>query len=208
MRSNESSGTQPEAHTPAKIACFAAGTLIKTQDGPVAIEELEIGDMVHTVDSHVQPIQWIGKVHLRRGGTQAAIRIAAGALGECCPERDLLVSPNHRMVISGWRAEALFGQDEVLVCASDLVNDHSIRQEPSEDPVTYYHFMFEKHEIVESNGAPSESFHPGRVPVAELDSQIREELFNLFPDLTDDVAAYGCAARISVDASGARALVE
>ncbi|MEM9778599.1 MAG: Hint domain-containing protein [Pseudomonadota bacterium] len=194
--------------TPSKIACFAAGTLIKTQDGDAPIEELEVGDMVHTVDSHLQPIHWIGKAHLPQGGAQAAIRISAGALGENMPEWDLLVSPNHRMVVSGWRAETLFGQEEVLVAASDLVNDSTIRREPAEDPVTYYHIMFEKHEIVESNGAPSESFHPGRVPLTELDAQIRDELLSLFPELTDDVAAYGCAARVTVDTQGARALAD
>ncbi len=178
------------------VACFAKDTLIRTQDGNIPVQDLAAGDMVETLDSGVQPVRWISAAHLPRAGRHAPVKIKAGALGEQSPARDLFVSPNHRMVLGGHRAQALFGQLEVLVAAQDLLNDSTIRPTDSEAPVTYYHIMFDKHEVVFSNGAPSESFHPALVPVDHLAPSVRDEIFMIFPDLGQDITAYGCAARV------------
>src|SRR5690606_28026873 len=99
------------------------------------------------------------------------IRVAAGALGDNLPSQDLVVSPAHRVVLSGWRAEVMFGQPRVLARARDLVNDTTIRPEPGPKRVEYFHILFDRHEIVFSNDAPSESFHPRD---AALDNMARE----------------------------------
>ncbi len=89
------------------------------------------------------------------------IRIKANALGKGLPKRDLLVSPQHRILVSDWRAELMFGVSEVLVAAKHLVNDRDIRVATDLDEFEYYHILFESHQTVFSEGLPSESFHPG-----------------------------------------------
>ena len=111
------------------------------------------------------------------------------------PERDLLVSPQHRMLVSDWRCEALFGETEMLVPAKALVNDSTVTVEYDADEVVYYHFMFAQHEIVYANGVESESFHPGELGLSTLDMAARDELFRIFPQLDGNVDAFGAPAR-------------
>lgn len=160
--------------------CFVAGTLIKTPDGPRLVEDLCEGDLVTTMDNGAQPICWVGKRTVAGAGDFAPIRFAKGALGNDAP---LLVSPQHRMLIEGWRAELLFGEDAVLVAAKHLVNADTVHVQPMRE-VTYHHLLFDGHEIVYSNGAPSESFHPGET-ILDGDEALRAEIAVLFPELDE-----------------------
>ncbi len=105
------------------IACFTRDTLIETEHGHCRIQDLVVGDRVRTLDHGLQPVRWIGSQSVPGTAAFAPIRIKKGALGNT---RDLLVSPQHRMLISGWRAEMLFGQEQVLAPAKALVNDITI----------------------------------------------------------------------------------
>ena len=125
------------------------------------------------------------------------IRIQAGALGEQKPERDLVVSQNHCVLISDWRCELLFGEDEVLAPAKALLNDSTITIDHTCEDVTYYHFIFDQHEIVYSNNVETESFHPA-AGLDMVDDAKREELFKIFPQLEDDIDAFGPQARASL----------
>jgi hypothetical protein len=169
--------------------------VIKTQIGESSIEELAAGDMVVTMDHGPQPIRWIGSSKRRAIGDMAPILIRKGALGNT---RDLRVSPQHRMLLSGWQAEVLFGEREVLATAKSLVNDHSnLREEGGE--VEYFHMLFDTHEIVYAEGAPSESFHPGPEGWKALDAPTRNEILELFPQLANgNFDSYGPSARASL----------
>lgn len=139
-------------------ACFVTGTLIDTPDGPRAIETLTEGDLVETRDSGPQPILWVSRRHAPGDGDHAPIRIMAGALGNT---RDLLVSPQHRMLIDGWRAELFFGTDEVLVAAKHLVAAHDRIHVQKMREVAYFHLLLDGHQILYAEGIPAESFDPG-----------------------------------------------
>ncbi len=176
------------------IICFATGTMIRTPRGERRIEHLAQGDLVFTLDSGPQPIRWIGSKTVRASGALAPIRFARGALGN---DRDLYVSPQHRMLLSGASARRVSGRDHVLAPALALV-DHARVSVAFGGAVTYRHMMFDRHQVVIANGAPSESFHPGGIALDTLDACARDELFAVFPDLRSNVAAYGDVARPSL----------
>lgn len=181
------------------LICVARGTQIDTVQGPVAVEDLRNGDRVRTLDGPPQAVRWVGarKVladELARDPSMYPIRIEPGALGEGRPCRPLLVSPQHRIYFQDWRAQLLFGEDQVLVPAQSLVNDHSIRRDRSVDEVEYFHILFDTHQIIFTDGAPTESFHPGAYALGALDPQVRAELFKLFPEFLDGLG-YGDSAR-------------
>ena len=184
------------------VVCFARDTLILTQYGEVPIQNLKIGDLVQTRDHGLQPIRWLAMRGVDASASLAPIRICQGALGN---DRDLLVSPHHRMLITDWRAELLFGEPEVLVAARDLVNDTTIRPAPM-PWVEYHHFMFDQHQLVQANGAWSESFFPGHFALRAIDSGPRDELFAVFPELRNGNDSYGPAARTSPKPIEARLL--
>lgn len=54
------------------------------------------------------------------------IRIHAGAVGMEIPDEDLLVSPQHRMLVTEAVAQSLFDTSEAFVMMKDLINGYSI----------------------------------------------------------------------------------
>jgi hypothetical protein len=159
--------------------CFAKGTLIETPDGPRYIDSLSEGDLVTTLDHGPQRIRWIGGQKMPGTGVNAPVHFAAGALGNIRP---LVVSQNHRMLVSGPMAELLFGQAEVLVAAKHLVNDTTIRIRPCAE-VSYHHFLCDAHEVVFAEGCPAESLYPGAQTLDVLAPQDRDEIVAAFPHL-------------------------
>jgi VCBS repeat-containing protein len=191
--------------------CVLRGTRIDTARGRVAVEALEVGDRVQTLDSGYQPVRWLGSRRLGRRDLENApelrpIRLARGALGAQCPDQALVVSPQHRVLVSGWKAELHFGQSEVLVPAKCLVNDLDITIAHDLEDVEYFHILFDRHEIMVTNGALTESFFPGDYVLDALDQPVRDELAALFPALLADPDGFGPAARASVKVTEAAVL--
>lgn len=185
---------------PAGVICFTPGTMILTPDGPRDVASLHEGDRVQTKDNGGAEVLWIGKrkitgARLKAIPTLCPVRLRAGALDKDVPDAGLLVSPDHRMVLRGPRARALFREDEVLVTARDLVNDHSIIFDHSVREVTYIHMMLAKHEIVFANGVATESFHPASAEVASMALNEQERLFDRLPEIRGNSYAYGAYAR-------------
>ncbi|MCQ0969878.1 Hint domain-containing protein [Paracoccus sp. TK19116] len=170
------------------LPCFTAGTMIATADGPRAVDELKAGDMVVTKDRGLQPIRWIGSRKLTTRMLAAnpgirPIRIAAGALGHGKPERELLVSPQHRILVNSKIAINMFGTSEVLVAAKQLLSLDGVDYATDLQEVEYVHFMFDTHEVVVSNGAESESLYAGPQALKSLDTNALRELVAIFPEL-------------------------
>ncbi|MGB0968881.1 MAG: Hint domain-containing protein [Halocynthiibacter sp.] len=173
------------------LTCFVKGTLISTVAGQKLIEDLQIGDMIVTRDNGQKPVRWVGMKTVVGQDAFAPIIFRKGAVGNL---RDLRVSPLHRMLISGWQSEMLFGDAEVLACAKHLVNGETIYSEPC-NQITYFHVLFDQHEIILGEGCPSESFFPGPATLGSVEYEVREELFALFPELATHPEIYGPTAR-------------
>ncbi|MBJ2151873.1 Hint domain-containing protein [Paracoccus sp. IB05] len=169
------------------IPCFTPGTLIATPRGEVPVEELRAGDRVITRDNGIQEIRWIGEKaltgqQLRVESHLQPVLVKAHSLGNGLPERDMLVSPNHRLLVANDRTQLYFDEHEVLVSAKHLVGANGIHQIESIG-VSYIHFMCDRHEVVLSNGAWTESFQPGDYTLKGMGNAQRNEIFELFPDL-------------------------
>jgi hypothetical protein len=78
------------------------------------------------------------------------------------------VSPQHRILVSGWQSALHWGADEVLVPARALVDGVRVAVDGAAAEVTYYHLVFDRHEIVESEGLLSESYLPGPLTLRGL----------------------------------------
>jgi len=162
------------------FACFAFGTRIETIQGEVPVETLQAGDMVRTSDNGFQPLLYLARKKVSAMGRFAPVRFRKGALGNT---RDLLVSQQHRMIVSGWQAELLCGQTEVFVPAKHLVNGGDVDLVYG-GSVEYFHLLFAQHEVVFSEGIPTESYFPGgELSLEEQDA--RDECKTLFPELAD-----------------------
>jgi YD repeat-containing protein len=132
--------------------CYCAGTRILTKDGEVLVENLAVGQLLVTASGDAKPIRWIGhrRIDLSRHPEPdmvRPVRIAAGAFAEGVPARDLLVSPDHAMLVDG-----------ALIPARLLVNHRSITLEHDVAAVTYYHVELDRHDIIIAEGAQAETY--------------------------------------------------
>jgi hypothetical protein len=132
--------------------CFLSGTRILTVSGNEPIEKLKIGDVVGTWRGQFVPIRWIGyrTVTSRFGDPMRIwpIRIKAGSLDEGAPSRDLVLSPDHAILIN-----------DILIQAGALVNGTSIIRETNvPETFTYYHIELDEHVLILAEGTPAETF--------------------------------------------------
>lgn len=193
------------------VICFTKGTSIRTPDGPKRVEELREGDRLQTKDNGGQEILWIGERRMTGARLHAMphlrpVRIKTGALGEGEPDEDLLVSPDHRLLVKGPAALVLFNTPEVLVAAKDLVNDHNVLIEHGLREVTYIHMMLDRHQVVWANGVETESFHPANTSLPDIQEDQRARLFEVMPELEQDPHKYGDYARRNLSPSEAEIL--
>ncbi len=215
VRSNVTPTNAPDTSDPGAIVdvpCFAAGTQIATPDGSVSIEQLSVGDLVLTADNGPQKIRWIGARALNASDLTTRpnlrpIRIAAGSLGSDLPKRDLRVSSQHRMMVRSPIAVRMFDSKEILVPACKLVGVPGITVEDGAQDVVYYHMLFDRHEIVYAESAPSESLFTGAQALASVHPGARAEILELFPELLHPEHEPRPARRIPDQGRRTRALI-
>ncbi|MEL7178503.1 MAG: Hint domain-containing protein [Pseudomonadota bacterium] len=169
--------------------CFTYGVLIATTDGPRPIETLRVGDRVALEDGTESVIRWIGRRKYSLEEITAKpklrpVRIVQGALGSGLPKRDMLISRQHRMLIQSKIAERMFGEPEVLVSAIRLTTLPGVFIDESVKEVEYFHLLFDRHEIIFAEGAPSESLFTGPEALKALGREAREEIQELFPEIS------------------------
>lgn len=183
------------------VPCFTPGTLIATPKGERKVEELAVGDRIITRDNGMQEIRWIGRREM--SGEELAAKehlrpvlIQQGALGNGLPERDMMVSPQHRVLIANDKTALYFEEREVLVAAKHLTDMDGI-DVVDVSHTTYIHIMFDQHEVILSDGTWTESFQPGDMSLAGVGDASREEILELFPELAtrEGIAAYAAARK-------------
>ncbi|SHL39820.1 Hint domain-containing protein [Halomonas caseinilytica] len=158
--------------------CFAAGTMIATPDGEIAVETLSIGDLVMTASGESVPVKWLGRQTIGRltaSGNNAPVRVREDALAPGQPNRDLVLTAHHGLVI-----------DDLVIDAGALVNHDSIDYVPNSelpDTVTYYHIEMENREVVIANGTEVETY------IDYIDRQA-------FDNYDEYVALYGTETRV------------
>jgi hypothetical protein len=181
---------------PRATPCFTPGTMITTQRGEIPVELISAGDRVVTRDNGIQAVRWVGKTQMFLHDFQVdphllPVFIQQGSLGKGLPERDMMVSPNHRILVANTRSTVRYAEREVLVAAKHLAAQgvHTVQSSGT----TYVHFMCDRHEVVLSNGIWTETFHPEDSSLKGIGNAQRLEIFEIFPELKTEAgrAAYG-----------------
>ncbi|WBU57989.1 Hint domain-containing protein [Paracoccus sediminicola] len=192
--------------------CFASGTLIDTALGPRPVETIRAGDRVVTRDRGIRPVLWAGgrqlsARHLDIAPNLRPVRIRAGALGPGCPAQDLTLSPQHRVLIRSRLARDLAGSDETLVAAKHLCALPGVSVTNPACGVSYHHLLFDRHEILSSNGCWTESLYTGPQALKSVPAGARREIRALFPELFAQDAPLRPGARQFLDGRQSRALI-
>ncbi len=187
------------------VPCFTPGSLVATPSGPVLVENLSVGDLVETRDSGPQTVRWIGMKHVDAATLTAnphlnPILIRKDSIAPSVPDRDMTVSPQHRMLIENSATQLLLGEREVLVKAKHMTHKPGINL-TVQDQVTYIHVMFEQHEVILVDNAWTESFQPGDLVAQGNTDGAFDELLELFPELGTEAGRVAfLSARLSANA--------
>lgn len=181
--SGSNDGTASYTNIANQPVCYSMGTLIDTPNGPTAVEVLRPGDLIWTLDHGPAPIRWIRSdaQPLEAVGTdEKPVLIAAGALGPRLPVQDLIVSPQHRILVGGHHQLQSLFQTEAFAPAKSLTRLPGIRHMKGKENITWVHFACEQHEVVIANGCMSESLLLGPMAVNGLTAPERKSVIDIF----------------------------
>ena len=169
------------------VVCFAEGMMIETENGEVAVEDIQIGDKLRTLDNGFQPVRFVHKTTVFASGSNAPVVFEKGAIGN---DRELVVSQNHNMYTKSLPKDVLPREardfEDHLIHAHKLVNGTTIRIRREKKRVTYYHIMLDQHELLYCHGTISESWHPLKRNLRRFKGNseaTRKELLRLFPEI-------------------------
>jgi hypothetical protein len=173
------------------IPCFTRGALIETPAGPRPVEALREGDHVTTPEGPRAVLRafrrHLSAWELAEHPKLRPVCITAGALGAGLPQRDLVVSPQHRMLVNTPIARRMFETPEVLIAAVKLCALPGIYIDETVSSVEYVHLLLEQHSIVYAEGAPTESLLLAKGSLSMLRTEARAEVLTLFPELRQGV---------------------
>ncbi len=177
---------------------LASGTSIITRAGAVPVERLAPGDPVLTMDRGFQPLRWIGRQVVTAMDQHAPITIDAGAVRN---ERDLVASPDTRLLIGRRQCLELFGTpSETLVPVRCLVGLPGFARTPM-PTIAYFHMIFDTHEIIYAEGIPCESLNPCSDVLMAMSVEMREQAKQVFPELAlQRIGNVGGSARPTLEA--------
>jgi hypothetical protein len=174
---DESASSKP-MQTPPGLSGFGPSVMVETSEGPQPVEWLRAGDLLLTRDSGYQPVVWVGRSTMNDDGALPPVRIYSGSLGGRIPEHDLIVSPNHKLLLNSPMVGLHFGEDEVLAPASDIATEAEVEFEIPYSNYAYCHVLLAQHEVILSEGVWIESLFPDQ-----------ETLQFLGPDVTETIVS-------------------
>ncbi|SER81258.1 Hint domain-containing protein [Tranquillimonas rosea] len=169
--------------------------LLQTPCGARRAEFVRPGDLIVTRTGGLRPVRlvWthrIGRARMQADPGTAPVRLAARALGPMMPARGFLLAPAHRVLLPGWMLED-GGADGGLLEAGALAGgtDAAWRDRAAEE-VTFYNFVFDRHEVLCASGLPVETFRPRPDLLDRFDAGTRLELVRRFPALRRSEQAF------------------
>ncbi len=187
------------------FCALARGTIMATEDGPVAVEDLMPGVRIETRDAGYQPLLWIGTITLtpqhQPGQTPSRLfRIPVDAFGPSRPMPDLMLGPHARLLHRSEKLRNVVHDDSALTPITAFEDGQSVIRVAPVSPVNVYHLAFADHHILRANGIDIESYHPGTDLVNRIGNDGMRLLMSFFPHL-ESVRDFGplCAPRLSAE---------
>ncbi|MDP1668258.1 Hint domain-containing protein [Phaeovulum sp.] len=169
------------------FSALARGSLVATEAGPVAVEDLQPGMRALTAEGGSETITWIGSMTLYPGttgeGESTLTRITAEAFGANRPMPDLVLGPRARLLLRDARCRAVAGSDAAYVPARAFVDGVSVIELRPAVPVATYHLVLERQSSLRVMGMEVESYHPGTGIEAMVEPRMLALFVAFFPHL-------------------------
>lgn len=198
----------------AAFVCIASGTRMRGACGrEVAVEDILPGDLLACEDGAAEAVLWVGQGHIdltrAESARQKPILLSQGSLGAGLPRRDLVLSPQHRVLVQGPEVQSLFDCCRVLAPARGLLALPGVRVMQGRRSITYVSVLLRRHAVLLAEDAPVESFYPGDEGMRVLSQPMRDAVCQIVPGLARGQAvidAYGPPAARLLRVAEARKL--
>lgn len=166
------------------FSAFTHGSLVQTTMGPVAVEDLQPGDMIQTSTGEAAQLTWIGTSTFSPadvGKRTPLIRIMPDSLGQSRPERSLTVGPGARILHTPANLRGLADGKQLLTPASKFVDGVNVIEVTPPTPTRLFHICLSRHAVINVDGIEMETFHPGAAAPREVSHSLRDRFISLFP---------------------------
>lgn len=187
------------------FSALARGSIMATEEGPVAVEDLLPGIRIETRDSGFQPLLWVGTITLlpnhRLGQMPTRLfRVPVDSFGPQRPMPDLMLAPHARLLHRSAKLRSIAPEEEALTPVSAFEDGHTVIRVAPVSPVSTYHLAFRDHHILRANGLEIESFHPGTDLIARVGGDNLRLFQSFFPHIRA-ISDFGplCVPRLSVE---------
>jgi len=178
------------------FCAFTRGSLVETDFGPVAIEDLYPGDQVLTRDGSYQPLLWKGMTTLVPGrkaatGTRHALTsFMADSLGMEKPMSCVISGPSARLLRTPTHLRHAEGDGPLLTPVTEFLDGMNIVETTPPAPVDMYHLCLARHAVIRVGGLEFETYHPGLDALRLVSYPIKTLFLNMFPHV-DKIADFG-----------------
>lgn len=168
------------------FCAFTRGSLVETETGPLAIEDLLPGNTVLTQDGSSQTVLWKGSVTLipgredSRGRTRPLTRIMADTFGMQKPMSGVIAGPAARLLGTPAHMRHLHGGSEILTPVHEFQDGMSVIETLPPTPIELFHICLKRHSVIKVDGLQFESYHPGINAVRQVSHSLRSIYLNLF----------------------------
>lgn len=187
------------------FSAFARGTIMATEDGPVAVEDLLPGTRIETRDAGFQPLLWIGTMTLlpnHKVGQMPSrlFRIPVDSFGPQRPVPDLMLAPHARLLHRSAKLRSMARDDSALAPISAFEDGHTVIRVAPVSAVSVYHLAFRDHHILRANGLDVESYHPGEDLISRIGGDSLRMFQSFFPHIKA-ISEFGplCAPRVTIE---------
>lgn len=179
------------------FSALARGSVVQTDEGPVAIEDIVPGMRALTADGRVETVTWVGSMVIYPGMTSEAegeavtlTRITAEAFGQGRPMPDLVLGPRARLCLRDPRLMRVAGVERAFVPARAFLDGVSVIEVTPIAPVTAYHLVLERQGALRVAGLEVESYHPGEGVEGMIEPRMLSLFLAQFPQI-ERMAGFG-----------------
>lgn len=178
------------------FCAFSRGSMVETETGPVAIEDILPGDRVLTSLGDAQPVIWKGSTTIVPGkpGPQGRCmhltRIMADSFGMQRPMSCVIAGPSARLLHTPEHLRAVSGGARMLTPIQEFIDGMNVIETAPPTPVEMYHLCLPRHAVIRVGGLEFETYHPG-IGAGRMSSPAMQTLFlNLFAH-ADSMSGFG-----------------
>ncbi|MEL6644393.1 MAG: Hint domain-containing protein [Pseudomonadota bacterium] len=172
-----------EGHSASGLVVGLTGSAsLRTPCGGRRAENIRKGDLIVTRDNGLQAVRmvWtrtVTEAEIAADPSLAPVRLKPRSIGPMMPQRDLLVAPDHKVLVPGYRLADMPDTASYLIAARDVADaSDEAFQDRGQGDVTYYNIVFDSHQVFCVDGLPVESYMPSEQTVRTLDEATRADL--------------------------------